>query len=178
MTINNVCHRILVTGTCGAGKTTFSKKLAGTLNVPLIHLDKEFWQPNWGQLGQEQWRVKVSDLVKGDNWVIEGNYSNSFDIRFPRATMILHLEVHRLVCLYRCIKRSLFSYGKVRDDMAPDCPERFDLNFYKYVWNFHKIQGPRVLKAAEELFDGEIILLKSKDDKEQFLKKMLNLCNI
>jgi adenylate kinase family enzyme len=40
-------NKILVIGCCGAGKSTFSKKLLAILNVELIHLDQYYHKPNW-----------------------------------------------------------------------------------------------------------------------------------
>ncbi len=39
--------KINVIGTSGAGKSTFSKKLAQALNYPYIEMDKVFWESNW-----------------------------------------------------------------------------------------------------------------------------------
>ncbi len=38
-------QRVLVIGISGAGKTTLSQALAERTGLPLIHLDREFWQP-------------------------------------------------------------------------------------------------------------------------------------
>ena len=41
-TMNDIGKRILVIGSPGSGKSTFSRKLAEITGIPLIHLDKEF----------------------------------------------------------------------------------------------------------------------------------------
>ena len=110
--------RILITGSSGAGKTTLAKSIASHLDIPLIHLDKYFWEPNWGRPNMDQWRRTVGSLVKADSWVIEGNYGSTFDIRFPRATTLIHFDYPSYKCLYRCIKRKLLTGAKVREDMA------------------------------------------------------------
>lgn len=44
--MNSIGKRILVIGSPGSGKSTFSRKLAEVTKIPLVHLDKEFW--NYG----------------------------------------------------------------------------------------------------------------------------------
>lgn len=51
-------ERILITGCSGAGKTTLAKKIAEKFELPLIHLDKIFWQPNWGKPDMDDWHAQ------------------------------------------------------------------------------------------------------------------------
>jgi hypothetical protein len=37
--------RLLVVGSAGAGKSTLAVEVARRLDLPLIHLDRHFWQP-------------------------------------------------------------------------------------------------------------------------------------
>ena len=41
------------------------------------------------------------------------------------------------------------SYGQVRPDMAPGCPEKVDWEFLKYVWNFPNRHWPGMLAAID-----------------------------
>ncbi|MDJ0568280.1 MAG: shikimate kinase [Pleurocapsa sp. MO_192.B19] len=34
-------------GSCGAGKSTLARTLGEKLNLPVIHLDVYYWQPEW-----------------------------------------------------------------------------------------------------------------------------------
>jgi adenylate kinase family enzyme len=45
--MNNIGRRIMVIGSPGSGKSTFSRKLSEITRIPLIHLDKEFWNDGW-----------------------------------------------------------------------------------------------------------------------------------
>ncbi|MBT4792483.1 MAG: hypothetical protein HON90_13005 [Halobacteriovoraceae bacterium] len=156
--------RILITGSSGAGKTTLARRLAQKYDLPLINLDQHFWQPNWEKPDMEAWHSEVSELVKGDKWVIEGNYASTFDVRFPRATTLIHFDLPRVLCLYRCIKQRIKTGRKARSDMAEGCIERFEWNFYKYVWSYPAKHSPKVFEDAKKLFSGELVVLKSSED--------------
>ncbi|MFV2111443.1 hypothetical protein ACFHW0_03760 [Micromonospora sp. LOL_025] len=53
-------RRILVVGSAGAGKSTLSHEVARRLDLPLIHLDRHYWQPGWVALGDARWRATVA----------------------------------------------------------------------------------------------------------------------
>ena len=46
--------RILIIGSNGAGKTTFSYKLSEKLNLPLVHIDSLYWRDNWQVTPQDE----------------------------------------------------------------------------------------------------------------------------
>jgi len=75
-------QKIIVIGSPGSGKSTFALKLGKQLNLPVMHLDANFWNPGWVKTPEDKWRELVSKLVSGDKWIIEGNYTRTFDIRF------------------------------------------------------------------------------------------------
>ena len=55
--------------------------------------------------------------------------------------------------------------------MAPGCPEKFDWEFVKYVWNFPKDNWPRTLAAIDrhDAWD-RTTTLKSDAQAAAFLK--------
>ena len=55
-------RRVLVIGCSGAGKTTFSRRLADLTGLPLVHLDKEFWQQGWIMMPRAEWRRKLTEI--------------------------------------------------------------------------------------------------------------------
>lgn len=157
-------ERILIIGCCGAGKSTFSQKLAEKTKLPLVHLDKEFFLPNWVVPDDVEWKAKIENLLSGEKWIMDGNYLGTLDMRLKRADTVFFLNYSRLLCFFRVLKRSLTSWHTVRIDMAADCPERIDREFLKYVWNFHKRKNPKIEVALEN--NKHVKLYRFKNDKE------------
>lgn len=143
-------QRVLVIGISGAGKSTFSRALADRTGLPLVHLDKAFWQPGWVETRRPQWRENVVELAAAARWIIDGNYASSLDLRLPRADAVIWFDYPRLVCLARALRRVAASYGRVRADMGAGCPERIDLDFLRYIWRFNDRQRPRIIAALAQ----------------------------
>jgi hypothetical protein len=55
--------------------------------------------------------------------------------------------------MWRVLRRIAKTYGRVRPDMAPGCPERLtDLEFLTYIWTFDTRIAPRI-EAAIDKYD-------------------------
>ncbi len=52
-------ERILIIGPSGSGKSTLAITLSGLTGLPVIHLDKEFWQPGWVLPNGIEWQITV-----------------------------------------------------------------------------------------------------------------------
>jgi len=143
-------QRVLVIGISGAGKSTFSRALAVRTGLPLIHLDTEFWQPGWKVTPREAWRAKVADLVAREAWIMDGNYGASLDLRLPRADTVLWFDYGRGICLLRATRRVISTYGQVREDLAPGCPEKLDLEFLRFIWDFNAKSRPQIVTMLAE----------------------------
>lgn len=165
--------RILVIGSCGAGKSTLSKKLQQILELPLIHLDQHYHKPNWEESKKEEWKKIVSDLVKKPSWIMDGNYASSFDIRFPFADTIIYLDYSTFSCLCRVIKRIFKYYGRVRPDMPKGCKERFDLSFLNYVFTFNAKNRLSIYNKLEQVKNSKnVIVLKNDKEIASFLSQL------
>ncbi len=46
-------------------------------------------------------RTVQNELVKEDEWIIDGNYGGTMDIRMNAADTIIFLDIHRTICAYR-----------------------------------------------------------------------------
>lgn len=129
-------QRILVIGIPGAGKSTLAKQIGHCLELPVIHLDQQFWRPGWEMTPNDEWELRVQELCAKPRWVIDGNFSGSLELRLKKADAVVYLDFNRVTALYRVGKRVFRTRGRVRPDMAPECPERFDWSFVKYIWRF------------------------------------------
>ena len=100
--------RIAIIGLQGAGKSTFAYKLGKKLHRHVTHLDKEYFLPNWERrYTREEWVKYQKNLVKQKQWIIEGNYKSTIDIRLEAADAIIFFDFPILLCIFRTFKRVL-----------------------------------------------------------------------
>lgn len=138
--------------------------------MPVIHLDKEFWQPGWGQIPKDEWRHRTEVLVGRDEWIIDGSYDRTLDIRLLRADTVIFLDYPRHLCVWRVLKRIASSFGKVRSDMAEGCPEKIDLTFLRFVWNYRRDRYPIVRECLQNHYaNGHLFVFKHPAYAAQFL---------
>ena len=130
--------RILVVGCSGAGKTTLARRLARELGIPHYSLDFLFWKPGWVESPDSEFIPRVEAACAKPAWVIDGGYSRTIAIRLKRADTVIWLDVPRRVCLARVIRRFLLNMCRVRQDMPPGCIERLDMEFMRWIWNWHR----------------------------------------
>lgn len=115
-------QRVLVIGISGAGKSTFARKLAPLVGLPLIHLDKEFWRPGWRLTPRVEWWERVAELAAGERWLMEGNYANSLHLRLPRADTVLWFDYPTVRCLGRVLKRVATAMARCGPTWRPVAP--------------------------------------------------------
>ncbi|AJY76195.1 DNA topology modulation protein [Paenibacillus beijingensis] len=166
-------NRVLVLGSAGSGKSTLSQKLGTILDLPVIHLDSYYWKPNWVSTSNEEWDQIVEELTMKDQWIMNGNYSRTMDIRIKRADMIIFLDMPMLLCIYRVIKRRLMYHKKTRPDMNEGCPEKLDWEFFKWVWNYRKRSRMGTLHKLEQVKkDKQIIIVKTKKQINELMNTL------
>lgn len=162
--------RILVIGSGGAGKSTVATKLGQLLDIEVLHLDKFFWRRGWVETPRDEWLQTVTELVDRDSWIIDGNYSGTLDVRMQRCDTIVFLDLPRLLCVWRIVKRKLRYRRGGRPDIAEGCDEKLDPEFVSWVWNYPRRSRPRVVKLIREHSDGKrVVWLRSKADVRRFL---------
>ena len=103
----SVGRRVLVTGLAGAGKSTFSRALSAKTGLPVIHLDIHFWKPGWVEPSEDEWREKQRGLLTGDDWIADGNYHATLDLRLERADTVVYLDTPWWVCARRALVRGI-----------------------------------------------------------------------
>ena len=132
-------RRIIVVGCAGSGKTALARRLAERTGLPLICLDA-IWDPNWSERNVAMFRSLLAEAHAGDGWISDGNFAvATFDIRMPRADLVVWLERPRLGCAWRAITRVLRpgETHKLRD--LP--------RVLAFIWNFDRLNRPKIEAA-------------------------------
>jgi adenylate kinase family enzyme len=114
----------------------------------------------------------VTELMNRDSWILDGNYSGTLELRFQQCDTIIFLDLSRWLCLWRIVRRVLRYRNDLRPDMAEGCPEKLDLEFVSWVWNYPRRTRPKVVKLLRERCEGkEIVWLRSRREVEGFLRR-------
>ncbi len=166
-----IMKRILVLGSAGSGKSTLTKRIGHILMLPVIHLDKYYWNPNWEETPADEWKEKVARLTTKDKWVMDGGYYSTLEMRVKRADSIIFIDFPRRVSYLRIFLRFLRYRGETRPSMTERCPERLDWEFLKWIWSYPKTKRSWILGCLKRLTDTkEVFFLHSQNQIDRFVE--------
>jgi adenylate kinase family enzyme len=162
--------RVLVIGTGGSGKSTVARRLAQRTALPLIHLDAHYWRPGWQPTPPGEWQAKVQQILRGQTWIIDGNYGGTLDLRLAACDTVIFLDLPRIVCLWRVLKRQVRYLGRTRPELSPGCPERLNWEFLTWIWTYRSRRRGDILKRLSGLDQlKRVVILRSSAEVEQFM---------
>jgi adenylate kinase family enzyme len=166
-------QRILVMGSSGSGKSTFARRLSEATGIPFVSLDALFWQPGWQPTEPAVFEARVTEAARGARWVMDGNHSErpSGELRRQLADTIVWFDLPRRTCMTGILTRIARSYGQVRPEMADGCPEKIDLEFFRYVWSYRARQRPKLLRFFEGLRpDQALVCFTERAQVDRYLR--------
>lgn len=99
-------RRIAVIGTTGSGKTIMAREISARTRFPHVELDALSWGPNWSETPREVFKERVDLALRGDAWVVDGNYSRVRDIVWGRADTLVWLDYPLRLILWRLLLRT------------------------------------------------------------------------
>jgi adenylate kinase family enzyme len=162
--------RVAIIGSGGSGKSTLARDMGRRLELPVYHLDKLFWSPNWVERPKQEWQELQESLCAKPTWVMDGNYGGTMDIRLTACDTVIFLDMPRMLCFWRIVKRFVKYRGNARPDMTQGCEERLTREFLLWVWNYPRDRRPGILAKLETLeATKNVIVLNSPRAAQNFL---------
>lgn len=165
-------QRILIIGNAGSGKSTFAKKLAQKLELPIVHLDRLYWKGNWEHLERDEFDKALQLELDKPQWIIDGNFNRTFPHRLKYCDAVFFFDLPTLSCFWGITKRIFQNYGKTRSDMGGNCPEYFDkqkISLYKGVLNFNKNRRRDYYKLLENAPQVQVTVFRSRKQADKYI---------
>lgn len=102
-------RRVVVWGSTGAGKTTFSRLLGNTWGVRVVELDAIRHARGWDSTDWPDFRRQLTEMLDGqpEGWVTEGSYRPISDVYLSRADSLIWLRLPWRVSFWRLLKRTV-----------------------------------------------------------------------
>ena len=164
----HVGDRIVILGSAGAGKSTLATRLGEITGIPVIHLDRMFWNPGWVATPRDEMNNMVLETATRESWIIDGNYLSTLDYRIERADSIIFIDFNRYLCTYRVVMRRIKNHKKARYDVGEGCPEQIDWPFLKWIWSYPNHSRKPILEKLADC-DKNVYHLKTRKEVNQFI---------
>ena len=160
--------KIIVIGCPGSGKTTFARKLRDKTGLPLYYLDAIWHKPDKTHIPREEFDARMAEILPTDQWIIDGNYSRTLEIRMRACDTVFFFDLPTQVCLEGAAAR----VGKVREEM-PWIETELDPEFKKEIEDFPSKNLPTTYALFEKYSNKRIVIFRSREEADKFLEKMV-----
>lgn len=162
--------KVIVIGSAGSGKSTFSRRLSAAVGLPLHHLDLIWHRSDKTTIPREEFDAVVGKIASGEEWIIDGNYRRTLETRMKVCDTVFLFDIPVEDCLEGVRSR----IGKKREDM-PWIETEFDEDFRQWIINFPKNNLPMIYSLIEKYRDGRnIVIFRSRKEADEYIKSQEN----
>lgn len=159
--------RVIVIGCPGSGKSVFSRALQKKTGLPLYHLDLMYWNEDRTTVPKEEFRRRLSEVLQKPEWIIDGNYGSTMEMRFSACDTVVFLDYPTEICISGIRARM----GKPRPDM-PWVETGEDADFLAFVKSYNQDKRPQVLALMEKYPDKPVLWFHEREEAERFLAEL------
>ena len=158
-------RRVMVIGCPGSGKTTFSEKLSKRTGLPLYYLDAIWHKPDKTHISREEFDQRIQDIFATDEWIIDGNYNRTVEMRLKECDTVILFDLPTEVCLQGATER----LGKGRYDM-PWIDHELDPEFEGFIREFAHHSLPKLYALIDQYrAQKQVVVFKSRKEADDFL---------
>ena len=163
----SIGDRILILGCPGSGKSTLARALAARTGLPLEYLDNLWWRADGSHISREAFDRALSELLQGEKWIIDGDYSRTYEVRIRAADTVIFLDYPEAVCMDGIRAR----VGQPRPDM-PWKESTLDPELVAQVQNYARDNRPQVLSLLQKYPDKRSLIFTSREEAARWLSDL------
>lgn len=160
--------KVIVIGCPGSGKTTFAEKLQKETKLPLYYLDAVWHNPDKTHISREEFDKSILEIFATPEWIIDGNYSRTIEIRLKECDTVFLFDLPTEVCLQGATER----IGKGRYDL-PWLETELDPEFAGFIKEFKENSLPKIYNLLEKYKnEKQIVIFKSREEADEYLEEI------
>ncbi len=162
--------KVIIIGCPGSGKTTFAEKLQKLTGLPLFYLDAIWHKPDRTHISREEYDSLLSEILEQDEWIIDGNYSRTIEVRMQWSDTIFLFDLPVEVCMQGAIAR----LGTARYDV-PWIDTELDPKLKQEIEEFLNKTLPSIYALLDTYkADKHIVIFRSRAQAEEYLRNGLS----
>ena len=164
-------NRVMIVGQPGSGKSTLARVLGEITGLPVFHMDMIHWKPGLVERPLAE-KIPMAHAVEArPRWIFEGGLSATYETRLACADTLVVLDLPLWRRAWRVFWRTLRGHGSTRPDLPENCPERFDLEFWHYIWRTRRSGRVRIIALIDKAHAGVAVhWLRSAAQVRKFLQ--------
>ena len=163
----SIGNRILILGCPGSGKSTFARALAARTGLPVVHLDNLWWRADGTHISREDFDRALGELLQGERWILDGDYSRTYEVRLRAADTVVFLDYPEDVCMDGIRRR----VGEERPDM-PWTESTLDPELVAQVQSYRRDNRPQVLSLLQRYPDKRSLIFTSREEADRWLSEL------
>lgn len=162
----SIGNKILVLGCPGSGKSVFARALQEKTGLPVVHLDNLWWQADGSHISREEFDRALDELLAGESWIMDGNYSRTYEVRFRACDTAIFLDYPEDVCMAGIAAR----VGQQRPDM-PWTEQTLDQELVTLVQNYGRDNRPTIYALLQKYPEKQALIFTSRVEADRWLSE-------
>jgi len=148
-------ERVVVFGRGGSGKSTLCRRLGKITGLPVVELDKIYWNENLDVLSPEEWMRRQLTVAEAERWIIDGDLGpvDVTEPRLARADTVILMDTPLVTCVWRAMRRS-----------------RQRVDFWVWVFQWGYKYRPAIIRDVQKIApEANLVKLANRREVEHWL---------
>lgn len=127
-------------------------------------MDMMYWNKDGSHISRTELISQLNNVFDCDEWIIDGNYKNTLEMRMQQCELIYLFDLPTEVCIQGVLHRSS------RPDMPCDLP--VDDTFINFIKNFNIDRKSQIIKLMNKYADKKVITFKSHEEVDSYIEDL------